>query len=364
MNRTEIQDKIIEELPLKPHGLLKYAPRVGKGRIICGTIEKNRPKKVLWVTLSTKLRDEDIPEEIKKWLGRRWLDKIDIVCYPSLNNIEGEYNMIILDEYQDITDKNTQNLLNGKIKYEYILGTTGTHPKHYEKKLILKELKLEEIDAISIDEAVDMGLIAPYKVTTIPVKLDNVNKTVLAGSKDRPFYQTEEANYKYLDRVINKLDEEGKESLFMRIKRRKFISESESKIAEVQKLLKTLKGRTIVFSINTEVSKRFSKNLYNSKTDDVDLKRFLNREIDTLSLVNKGGIGHTYEGVDNFIIVQVDSDKKGNTTQKIARSLLQQVGYTANIYIFYVQDTVDEVWKNKALVDFDPDRIEEMEKRI
>lgn len=362
MNRTELQDIIIEKLPLKPHGLLKYAPRVGKGRIVCGTIKKNKPKKVLWVTLSTQLRDVDIPLEIQKWLGKRWLSKIDILCYPSLASLEGQYDMIILDEYQEITENNTQNLFNGKLKYEYLLGVTGTHPKHYYKNKILDNLGLEELDSISIDEAVGMGLIAPYKVTTIPVKLNNIDKNVLAGSKTNPFYQTEQANYNYLDRVINKLDEEGKDSLFMRLKRRKFILETESKVEEGKKLLKTLKGRTIIFSGNSETSKKFSKYIYNSKTDSENLDKFQNKEIDILSMVNKGGIGYTYEGVDNFVIVQVDSDKKGNTTQKIARSLLKQTNYTANIYVIYLQDTVDEIWKDRALKEFDPERITEMEK--
>ena len=98
MTRTEIQDKIIEELPLKPHGLLKFAPRVGKSRIICETIKKNKPKKVLWVTVSTELRDIDIPREIQKWIGKRFVARVETICYQSLGNLEGIYDMIILDK--------------------------------------------------------------------------------------------------------------------------------------------------------------------------------------------------------------------------------------------------------------------------
>lgn len=361
MNRTEIQDKIIEDLPIRPHGLLKYAPRVGKSRILCGTIQKNNPSEVLWVTESAQLRDVDIPNEIKQWIGKDWLLKIDTVCYQSLGNIEGSYDMIILDEYQNITELNTQNLLNGKIKYGYILGATGTHPKHFNKKQLLRQLNLQEIDNISIDEAVELNLIAPYKIITVPVKLDNIKKDILAGSKTNPFYQSEKASYDYLTKVIKKLDEENKPSLFMRIKRKNLISKSKTKLENVERFLKTLQGRTIIFSIDTETSKKFSKNLYNSKTDNSALDAFMKEEINTLSLVNKGGIGYTYKNVQNFIITQVDTDKKGNTTQKIARSLLKQEGYTANIYIFYIQDTVDEEWMQKALEDFDPNNVVKME---
>ena len=363
MTKTEIQDKIVNHLPLKPYGLLKQAPRVGKGRILCNTIKRNEPKSVLWVTLSTKLRDEDIPKEIKTWIGEDYLSKIKIICYPSLSNLEGEYEMIILDEYQEITSLNTQNLLNGKIKFDYIVGASGSHPKHYEKKLILGSLGLTKtLDEISIDEAVDLKLIAPYTITTVPVDLDNSKRNILAGSSKKPFYQTEKANYEYLTKVINKKDEEGEDSFYLRIKRRNLILNSETKIEMARNLLNNLEGRTIIFSGNTEISEKLSPYTYNYKTDDTNLKKFINKEINQLSLVNSGGVGFTYENVDNLIIVQTDSNKKGNITQKIARSLLYQKDFHANIYIIYIKGTVDEEWKNKALSEFNANKIIELEK--
>lgn len=361
MEKTELQDKIIEKLPLKPHGLLKYAPRVGKGRIVCKIIEKNKPKNVLWVTLSTQLRDVDIPQEFEKWLGE-CDTKLETICYASLGSLEGEYDMIVLDEYQEITENNSRNLLNGKLKFEYIIGATGTHPKHYSKREILRNLKLEELDSISIDEAVDMNLIAPYTITTVPVKLDSRDKYILAGNKSNPFYQTELNNYNYLTKRINDLEKEGEETGFLRIKRRKFILEAKSKIKKAQEFISNLSGRTMIFSGSIETSEILSQYTYNSKTDNKYLDMFQEGKIDTLSLVNSGGVGYTYQGVDNFVILQVDSNRKGNTTQKIARSLLHQGDYSANIYLLYLQDTVDEEWKNKVISEFSSDRIIEMEK--
>lgn len=362
MTRTEIQDKIIEELPLKPHGLLKFAPRVGKSRIICETIRRNNPKRILWVTESTELRDVDIPKEVEKWIGKRFVNRVETICYQSLSKLEGKYDMIILDEYQNITDINTTNLLNGKIKYEYIIGATGTHPKHRYKNMLLAELELFELGSISIDEAVDLNLIAPYTITTVPVKLDSTDKYVLAGSKAKPFYQTEKASYEYLTKKIAELELKMEETGFLRIKRRKLILETRSKIKAAQEFIRGLSGRTMVFSGSIDISKNFSEYLYNSKTDTKYLNMFKNGEIDTLSVVNSGGTGHTYEKVDNFVVVQVDSNQKGNTTQKIARSLLEQGDYKANIYLFYLQDTVDEEWKNKVISEFNSDRIIEMKK--
>lgn len=132
-NKDLIQQKIIDSLPENPHGLLLLSPRLGKTNLGIKLIVRDNPKKVLWITPNTKLRDEDIPNEFKKWGQEDYLNNTDIVCYASLRNQEGNYDLIILDEYQDISINNSINLFNGKIKYRNIIGLSGTHPEHPEK---------------------------------------------------------------------------------------------------------------------------------------------------------------------------------------------------------------------------------------
>lgn len=362
--RTLIQDEVVNNLPSKPHGLLNYAMRFGKGRLVCEIIKKNSPEKVLWVTSNADLRDVDIPKEIVTWLGEESLNRFDIVCYQSLGRIEGSYDMIILDEYQHITEANSINLFNKKITYQYILGITGTPPKHLNKRRLLGQLLLAELSSMSIDEAVDHGIIAPYKITTVPVKLNTTDLTVLAGSKTNPFYTTEYKNYAFWDKKIRDLEEKEEPTKFLRIKRANIIYSSESKTQKAREMLRELKGRTMVFSGNIEQARSISTNTYHSKTDDKKFKLFQEGKIDTLSCVNKGGIGATYTNVDNFIIVQTNSNKMGDITQKIGRALVEQGSkYVANIYLIYLQDTVDEEWKNKVLKDFHPENIVELPKK-
>lgn len=363
LTKTEIQDAAINSLPLKPHGLLNYTVRFGKGRVVCELIKKNQPKKILWVTVNTDLRDVDIPKEIKLWLGEEHLEKFNIVCYQSLHNVTGHYDMIILDEYQHITKRNMANLLSGSITYEYITGITGTPPKHFHKKQILLSLYLTELDSMSIDEGVENGIVAPYKITTVPVKLNDTLNIIKAGSKDKPFYTTEKKNYDFWNKKILEKEEKGEDQGFLRIKRANIVQSSISKVEATLKLLNTLEGRTMVFSGSIEQSEAISKYTYNSKTDDTNYKLFKEGKINVLSCVNKGGIGNTYEGVENFIIVQVNTNKMGDITQKIGRALLEQGSrYKANIYLVYLQDTVDEQWKNKVLQDFNSDNIVELPK--
>lgn len=360
--KTKIQDEVINRLPLKPHGLLNYSVRFGKSRIVCELVRKNNPKKILWVTLSAELRDKDIPDEIKSWLGEEYFDRFKIICYKSLSKEKGDYDLIVLDEYQAITEESIRPLLNGTLKYEYIIGVTGTPPKSLDKIRLLWQLRLLEIDKFDIDLGVEKGIIAPYRITTIPVKLNSIDQTVKAGSKEKPFYTTETKSYDYYTSQIDEKKKLGQDISFLSLNRARMIYNSRSKSIRTRELLKSLKGRTLIFAGSIDQSKEITQNIFNSKTGKDNFNKFQNGEINTLCCVNKGGVGFTYKGVDNFIIVQCNSNNTGDITQKIGRALLAQKDYTANIYILYLQDTVDETWKDRVLRDFNSEYITELPK--
>lgn len=358
VERDKVQYDILQSLPSPCHGLLKLAPRVGKSKIAISIIKRDKPKNILWVTPNTKLRDVDIPGEFITWKAKTYLEKTTIICYASLAEHKGDYDMVILDEYQDITIANVQPLFNGLIKYKNIIGLSGTHPSHKEKADIYRALKLKTLVEMSIDEAVDLKLIAPYQITTVEVKLEDINKTVKAGSKDKPFLTTEKAQYKYLTKLINdKIELQEVVPKFYYLNRMRFIYNLKSKNEFAKKFVSELPGRTLVFTGGIDKAQMICKHTYHSKTTDKDFLLFQEGKINILACVNQGGVGNTYINVDNFVIVQINSNQKGDATQKIARSLVLQHNYKANIYIFYVKDTVDELWKDKVLAGFKVENI-------
>lgn len=358
MSKNQIQQQIVESIPKPAHGILLLSPRLGKSKIGIDVIKKEKPKKVLWVTPNRKLRDEDIPAEFKKWKALKYLDNTDIICYASLAEHEGVYDKVILDEYQDITEANSLPLFNGNIKYKSILALSGTHPKHKEKLDIYRRLNLSILSEISIDQAVEKGLIAPYKINVVECELDRLNKNVKSGNSTKVFYQTEQEKYDYLTKLIRIKNASGQiVPKFYYLNRMRFIYNLKSKTEFAKKLLSKLEGRTLIFTGSISQAEELCKYTYHSKTDDKHYNMFQKGKIDSLACVNSGGVGSTYVNVDNFVIVQVNSDTKGDATQKIARSLVLQEGYTANIYILCVKDTVDEDWKDKVIKGFNPDNI-------
>ena len=359
MSRDLIQNEILDNLLYPTHGLLKLAPRVGKTKLGIEILKKEKPKKVLWVTPNTKLRDEDIPAEFKQWKALSLLKKTDIICYASLANHTGNYDKIILDEYQDLTVANSIGLFNSKIEFKTILGLSGTHPKHKEKQDLYNALELKTLSEMSIDTAVENKLIAPYKIKIIELELDNKDKYITGGSKLKPFMQTERSRYDYYTRLINmKLFSNQPVPKFFYLNRMRFLYNLKSKQDFAKKLIPKLEGRTLIFTGSIAQAEDLCKNTYHSKTDYDKLQKFLKGDINVLACVNAGGVGYTYRDVENFLITQVNSNGKGDSTQKIARSLVLQEGYEANIYILVVKNTVDEDWLNKVLKDFDPEKVE------
>lgn len=358
VGRNKIQKDILDSLPNPCHGLVKLAPRVGKSKIAISVIKRDKPKSILWVTPSTKLKDINIPEEFITWKAKKYLKVTTIICYASLAEHEGNYDMVILDEYQYVTTANMKPFFTSSITYNYIMALSGTHPTHKEKATIYEGLKLKTLVDVSIDEAVDLELIAPYQVTVMEVLLDGINKNFKAGSKDKPFLVTEKAQYKFLTRRIDSRTELGQQvPKFYYLNRMRFIYDLKSKNKFAKEFVAELPGRTLVFTGGIKSAEEMCEHSYHSKTNDNNLVAFQKEEIDTLACVNAGGVGDTYLNVDNFVIVQVNSNQRGDATQKIARSLVLQEDYKANIYIICVKDTVDELWRDKALANFKEENI-------
>lgn len=356
--KTKIQKEIVDSLDNPSHGILLLAPRVGKTKIAIDTIKKEKCKSILWVTPSIKLRDIDIPEEFNTWKAKNYLKKTEIICWSSLADHQGEYNKIILDEYQEITENNSRGLLDGRIKYKSILCLSGTHPKHDEKRAILNSLKLDILVEKTIEEAIEEELISDYDIKVVEQSLDDIRRDVPAGSKTKPFVTTEKKMYDYLSQVIRKMTYGKKNPQFMILKRMHLIYNSVTKEQIAKFLINKLEGRKLIFAGSIKQSERLSKYTFNSSTDDTHLNKFLNQEVDTLACVKSGGTGFTYKNIDHLIIVQSDSDKKGETTQKFCRSLLLQNNYKAKIWFICLTGTQDEKWIEAALESFDKSKVE------
>lgn len=356
--KTKLQNEIINGLPKFPHGRLLLAPRVGKTRIAIEIIKKSNPISILWVTPSADLAETGIIAEFKKWKAVKYLKYLQTVTWMSLHKITGKYDMIILDEEHFITENNAVNLLNKSLSGN-ILSMTGTATKHFDKNMIYQQLSLKVLYRVDINEAVDIGLLSNYNIKVLSIDMDRANKNIKAGTKSKPFMTTEKANYDYLDKVAQMaIYQRRKDTQFKLLARRRAIINSQSKDKVVKWLWNNLEGRKLFFCASIDQANSLTNQTYHSKTDNFYLQKFINGEINEIAMVEAGGTGFTYKEIDHLIVVQADSDKNGQTTQKISRTLLAQKDYKANIWILCLNGTQDENWVNSTLTKFDKNKVE------
>ena len=356
--KSQIQKEIIDSLTPKPYGRLLLAPRVGKTKMMIDLIKREKPEAILWVTPSSELALNAIPEEFAFWKAKRYIKKLTTVTWMSLAKTEGTFDMVILDEEQYITEANIQNFINGKLKFEHIISMTGTQTKHESKKDLYEMLGLKILVDLSINSAVDLGVLADYKISVLEIPM-STEKDIEAGNPKNRFMTSEVSQYSWLNRSAEEAMMNGDKNVMFKIfGRLRAIYNSPSKTKVAKMLTKYLPGKNLVFCGSIKQAEEVCENTYHSKTDNKNLLKFQNGEIDKISMVNSGGVGTTYKKIDNLIIAQVDSDKTGKTSQKICRALLSQKNYQAHIWIICLMHTQDKKWINAVLQNFDSSKVE------
>jgi superfamily II DNA or RNA helicase len=356
--KNRLQKEIVDSLDKKPHGRLILAPRSGKTKIGIDIIKRDKPGTILWVTPSSKLADEDIPAEFKLWSAKKYLTRLTTCTWMSLHKQEGYYETIILDEEQFATENNMLPLLSGALYSENIITMTGTASQHDHKKEIYKQLNLEVLVDLSINQAVDMKLLANYKIKVVEVDMGTKNE-IEAGNAQKKFMTSELKQYNYLNQVAQQAIYQRRNDMTFRIlARMRAIKNSPAKTEAAKWLISHLDGRKLIFSATIKQAEELCENTYHSKTDNVDLQKFLHGSIGEIAMVNAGGTGFTYKKLDHLILTQTDSDKNGLTSQKISRTLLDQGEYEATIWILSLVGTQDEKWVDSVLKNFDKTKIE------
>lgn len=379
-------------------GLLAMGTGSGKTKVALDRawqlfLEKAPSLRILIAVPTTKLRDENWPDEIRKWNMYPLIEEkgvVDIICYASLpKQPEGHYDLVILDEAHRSTEYNTQ--IFGKITYDELMGLSATPPSDLEKKKLLDAL-CPTVFTYSIDEGVEDGVVADYDVIVVEVLPDDTKKDIAAGSKKTPFKTTEAKQYAYMSKLIEPLQIQARdlkkklatqefvaqgtgdystvqatkkelERLEARLKihilaRTRFVYNLKSKEVVARRVLdQVTKGkRTLVFAGSIAQAEALCDNTYHSKTNDAALKAFKEERIDTLSVVNALNEGHNIPNLDQAVIVQLSSNER-DLIQRIGRVIRYRPGFKGRIFIIVSQGTVDEAWAKKALESIDPSRV-------
>lgn len=365
-NKEKVQKEALDAILVNGgSGILCLATGSGKSKIAidyCKLFYDSMKKnfRCLLVVPTEKLRDENWKDEFEKWKGKIvYKNNVERTCYASLNKLKHkEYDLVVLDEVHRLTENNVKFFKQNTV--HNILGLTATYPKDDIKQLLIKELKLDIVYTLHLDDAIKRNIVAPYKIKIVEMFLDDKDKYIKAGSKDKPFMTTEYGQYQYMTNVIQKIMYSGKPApKWLFLKRMHMLYNLRSKTEVAKKIIADLPEdeRTLIFCGSINQANELCEYNFHSQTDDKDLNAFCEKKINKLSCVNALNEGMNIPDVDCAVIVQLNSQEL-NTVQRIGRCIRYRPGHEAIIYILSVLQTQDEKWVAKALDSFDKDNIE------
>lgn len=359
--RNQIQKNVTAAIVENNYsGIIYVSPRVGKSKIVCDALKnkKIKNKKILIIAPYNTILDS-WTVEFTKW--KIPTSNITLANQRSLSKLNlNEYHNIICDEIHTLSDAQIEVL---KEQSNPILGLTGSLSND-SKKLLKDTLNIQPIYTYSVDEAINDGIVSDYTVYLIPVDLDTKDKYIDAGSKTSPFKTTEFLNYQYLTEQFNKFKRAAwnnpkMEAIKMQFasKRASLIYSAKSKIKKVKEIIDKI-DRCLIFTARIEIANELA-NSYHSKSDENNLEKFKNSEINKLAVCEMTNMGVTFPKLKTGIFHQMKSSEE-SAIQKVMRMCNIDGKEKAEIYITYFRNTVDEEWVRKALNGLDQTKIKEV----
>lgn len=357
--KEEVQEIVATRLVNKQGGLIIFPTGVGKTKMAIDTLTKlgTSFNRALIITSLANGRDVTWPEEINKW-NKKLINRVDIICYDSVHKyVDSGHNVVIYDECHHVTENMIPFLIK---KRNIVIAMTATLPTKREKlHLLFDVLKLKTVAKMSIEKAVELGLISPFHITKVNMKLDGIKKNVIAGSKAQPFTTTEQANYEWLTKkvdqyAVSQMSNASQLHRFSVLKRMHFINSLQSKVNCSTNIMKKLhaegKERILVFSKSINSARAISPYCYHSKTSKKDLNRFIDKTINTLSVVDALNESVNLPDMDVVIVNQLNSSDLV-FIQQLGRLIRFRYGFTGAVFVLVALDTVDENWCYQATKD-------------
>jgi superfamily II DNA or RNA helicase len=337
----------------KKHGILLLAPRFGKCRTSIIALEKLKPKSILIAYPDNKIKES--------WEADFRASGFDdsIVTYTTHLSLkkynDKSFDVVIIDEIHLLSEAQIEVCKDLFDNNKQILGLTGTLSSWTERTLE-EELDLHVIATYPIEKAIEEGVITDYEIHVIRVPLDT---TVLQEYKTKN--KTEKKQFDDLTWVINKMDREGSNAMFLRLARMRIIQSSIAKTKATKRILSTHKDeRVLVFCGTTKVADNLGIPSYHSKSSEKKLfEDFAEGEGNHLAVVKIGNTGVTYKPLNKVIINYFDSNAE-NLAQKINRCMAMEYNTPdkkAHIYIISTNEVVEQKWLSKALEFFDKNKI-------
>jgi hypothetical protein len=336
------------------YGILNLCPRFGKIRTSIHILKEfSENAKVLIAYPDNKIKQS-------------WLDDFEALGYVNPNitftthlslkkYVDKLFDLVIVDEIHLLSEAQIDVCEELFEFNEKVLGLTGTLSKETKDNLYYY-LKLSVVADYPLEKAIEEGIIVDYQITVVTTPLDNITKQQF-GNK----VKTEKQQFDGYTWVINKMQQERRDTMFLRLARMRIIQSSLAKKNLTKKIIqKHLDERMLIFCGVTKMADDLGIPSYHSKSSEKKLfEEFAEGKGNHMAVVKIGNTGVTYKPLNRVVINYFDSNSE-NLAQKIQRCTAMEYNNPdkkAKIYILSSNEDVELKWLQKALEFFDRDKI-------
>ena len=342
------------------YGILYLCPRFGKIRTSINVLKEfAKDAEVLIAYPDNKIKQS-------------WLDDFEVLGYEndsisftthlSLKKYAGKkFDLVIVDEIHLLSEAQIEVCQDFFDINQKVLGLTGTLAR--ETKNVLSDyLAMNVVAEYSLEKAIEEGIIVDYEITVVTTPLDTIVRQNYGGKE-----KTEKQQYDNYTWVINKMQSEHRDTMFLRLARMRLIQSSLAKTNLTKKLIsKHQDERILIFCGVTKVADALGIPSYHSKSSEKQLfNDFAEGKGNHMAVVKIGNTGVTYKPLNRVVINYFDSNSE-NLAQKIQRCTAMEYNNpekNAQIYIISSNEQVELKWLQKALEFFDRNKIKFVEAR-
>tara|TARA_R110002012_G_scaffold79080_2_gene201338 strand:+ start:1288 stop:2448 length:1161 start_codon:yes stop_codon:yes gene_type:complete len=320
------------------------------------------------ILVPTVQLQEQFKEEFVKWGLDDCLDNIEVLCYQTAYKLTGKhYDIVVCDEVHLGLSPEYRKFFKYNM-YDKLLCMTATPPEELEYKEIL--YKMAPIAySITLDKCVKLGIVSPYQIECIPVKLtqeeqDNykkINNKFVQWKYQLGHFNAFD-NAKLIMANKNALPQEKQAAVqFYRSirERKKIVDFASNKITMFKEIFEQNKDKKIlVFSGANNFTDKLCASItpyavsYHSKRTkkqkEVALESFKDDSINVLCSTKALNQGFDIPNANMGIICGITS-KSLSMIQRVGRLIRFQENKVGRIVILYVKDSQEEKWLKNAV---------------
>ena len=350
---------------------VELATGMGKTFLSLDCMAKMRKGSNVVFLAETAQREHDLMVDIEKYNKLFGVDilshvNLEFACYQSACKwVKKTFDLAVCDEIHDsMSPVYVQFYKNNKCKNILGLSATVKSERTYviDGVEVSKEILLDDIAPVcftyDVGDGQREGTSRKLDIHVIYHRLDTDKKTVDGGSKANRFKTTEARAYKYLDDLFWQGVYSNKDFLVKSaaMKRSKLLYSLPSKVGAVKSILKTVKGKSIIFNNDLNILEDITPHIVRSAKKGETKKQRDTMNFETRNNFDKGDIdvigsfkmlkqGANLKGADNVIIMSYYSSSL-DMIQRIGR-LRKNGNKKGKVFILVTIGTQEEKWFNK-----------------